>query len=428
MDPKVRIQELLKLQNSILDKAKTEKRCITDEEDTLFKTYQKEIENCQKTIQAQQLMDATNAALNIPVVNAAVTEPRVELKDPSKFPKVFKSFSEQMMSVKNAAHGKVDPRLGVLNAALGLNEGVGADGGFAVQTDFIDKILESAVKDDPVLSRVDSYGVSQKANGVGWNELNETDLSTTVWGGVRAYWASEAATVTATKLQIQAKELKLEKLMAIVYDTFERDEDSNWGDVMITKACTDALRRELANAIITGDGIGKCIGLTKAGSLVTQAKETNQVAATINWENLSKMYHRALNRSSGKYVWLMHPDCHQQLDFLKVVIGTGGVPVYLPAAQSGTVDMLRGLPIIESDHCSALGTVGDIIFTDLSQYLMVFKNGINKAVSVHVQFLTAENCYRFIYRVNGMPKRSQTLTLKNTTTTRSSIIALATRS
>ena len=47
--------------------------------------------------------------------------------------------------------------------------------------------------------------------------------------------------------------------------------------------------------------------------------------------------------------------------------------------------------------------------------------------SVHVEFLTDQNCFRMIYRCNGAPKAETPLTIKNSTKTRSPYITLAAR-
>ena len=62
--------------------------------------------------------------------------------------RLFRSLGEQLRSIYNfRKNGVRDERLGkVNNAVLGANEGVGADGGFALQTDFAGMILESAVQ------------------------------------------------------------------------------------------------------------------------------------------------------------------------------------------------------------------------------------------------------------------------------------------
>ena len=85
-------------------------------------------------------------------------------------------------------------------------------------------------------------------------------------------------------------------------------------------------------------------------------------------------------------------------------------------------------PVLPIEQCATLGTVGDIILADLSQYLLIEKGGIKTASSIHVQFLTDETAFRFVYRVNGQPVWNSALTpFKGTSNTLSPFVALATR-
>jgi len=452
MDPKKQLEELLKNQKEILvkrdellknqttliSKAKGEKRLFTNEEKTQFEVWQKEIEslkasndtlkitieNAKDSIADNMCHSAIDKALTMSI-DPTPASPRVDVKPADKVFRVFKNFAEQLKCVKAATvEGHIDDRLIKINNALGLNTGTAQEGGFAIQQDFAGMMLDSAVKDDPILSQVDTYEISQLADSVKWMDLDESDVSQYVFGGVQAYWASEAGQVAATKPKMAEKELKLAKIMGFAYVTYELDADSNFTGDLLTKAFNLAIRRALASAIMSGDGVGKPLGILKAGSLVSVAKEANQKAATICWENISAMYHRALNRDEGKFVWVMHPDAHEQLDFLALRVGLGGVPVYLQATAVGSQDSLRGKPILESDQCSALGTQGDINFLDLSKYMLIYKGGVDQAVSIHVQFLTAENCFRFIFRANGLPKKNKAIKLKNTSIYRSAFITL----
>ncbi|SHH86759.1 phage major capsid protein [Desulfosporosinus lacus] len=391
-----------------------------------------DIKNVKAKIEAQKVVDqleadriAAEAQANTPVNTPVYAQAKSNAA-----PKLFKNLVDQLVAVKAVAtEGRVDERLVQLNkfsnAALGGNEGTGADGGFAVQTDYAGLMMESAVKESGILNLVDSYEVTDGSNSVKWVDVDETSVATTVFGGVQVYWASEAAAVAASNPKLTEKELKLEKLMGLAYATYELEADSSFVNTLYTRAFTTGIRRELENAIIAGDGKGKPIGFQTGGGVVSVAKEAGQAAATILWENLSKMYHRSLDKSS--MAWLMHPDCAEQLDFLAFPVGVGGVPVYLPASAAGTIDTLRGKPILESDHCAALGTVGDVNLVDLKQYMLAYKGGIDAATSMHVQFLTAQNCFRFIFRANGMPKKNSALTIKNSANKRSSFITLATR-
>ena len=128
-------------------------------------------------------------------------------------------------------------------------------------------------------------------------------------------------------------------------------------------------------------------------------------------------------------VWLVNPDVEEQLDFLEFPVGVGGVPIFLPAggAAGSPLSTLKGRPIIPTDHCSAIGDKGDVILGDLGDYMLLLKGGVEEAVSIHVAFLSAEQCFRFIFRVNGQPKRKSSLTLKNSSNARSTFVTLDAR-
>jgi HK97 family phage major capsid protein len=287
-------------------------------------------------------------------------------------------------------------------------------------------MMESAVTEDPLLSLLDSYAVSAKSDRVNWQELAEDNVSTTVFGGIRAYWAAEAATATATKPQMREMELKLEKLMAFYYNTLELEADSTFNSTVAMRGLTTAIRRELAAAVYNGNGVGKPLGMLQSPGLVSVAKEGGQTADTIVWENISKMYNRTKGPKS-EFVWLIHPDCNYQLEQMVKVVGTGGAPIYQMATLPDSVDTLRGRRVLESDQCQALGDKGDIMLVNPKEYVLLYKGGIQADSSIHVGFLTAENCFRVIFRCNGFPKNRSALTIKNSAATRSSIISLDAR-
>jgi HK97 family phage major capsid protein len=114
---------------------------------------------------------------------------------------------------------------------------------------------------------------------------------------------------------------------------------------------------------------------------------------------------------------------------MTINVGTGGVPVYMPAGgvSGAPYATLFGRPVIAVEYCSTLGTEGDIMFLDLSQYLMIDKGGIQTASSMHVRFVNDEQVFRFVYRVDGQPLWNAPLTPANSTATQSPFITLATR-
>jgi len=317
-------------------------------------------------------------------------------------------------------------------AATGIGANLDSDAGFAIQTDFAGMILDTAVTEDPILSRCDNYTAGAESDSVRWIDVDETTVATTVFGGVRAYWAAEAATVTATKPKIREQKLELEKLMGLAYVSGESMKHTTFISQLLSRAFSTSIRRELAGAVIAGTGVGKPLGITAGTGTISQAIETGQTSADpILYKNIVKMWHRLRPELRTNAVWLVHPDIEQELEFLDFPVGTGGIPVFLTAgslAQDNGVSMLKGRPVLATDLCSTKNSVGDIILADLSQYMLLTKGGTEMATSIHVRFLYDEEVFRFIHYGNGMPKRPSALTLKNSSTTRADFVTLAARS
>ena len=81
--------------------------------------------------------------------------------------------------------------------------------------------------------------------------------------------------------------------------------------------------------------------------------------------------------------------------------------------------------MIPVEYCAALGTAGDLILVDLSQYVVIDKGSVEQAVSLHVAFLTDEQVYRFIYRADGQLQWNAALTPKSAGNTLSCVLALS---
>lgn len=66
---------------------------------------------------------------------------------------------------------------------------------------------------------------------------------------------------------------------------------------------------------------------------------------------------------------------------------------------------LLGYPIKWTEKCATLGTTGDIMLVDLSQYAVGHKAGsaIEVAKSIHLWFDYDITAFRFVMRVDGQP-------------------------
>ncbi len=347
--------------------------------------------------------------------------------------KRFATLGDQMIAVRTQALTQVmDPRLDPKEnrAILGMGETIPSDGGFLVQKDFTTEMFQLVHEMGAVSSRVRRLPVGPNANGLKMNAIDETSrASGSRWGGVEAYWMDEGQTKTATKPKLRQMEWTLKKLIALMYATDELIQDATALSAVASAAFTEEMGFQLEDAIINGSGAGDPLGILNSTALITVAKEGSQVAKTIVTNNIIKMRSRMHPKSRANAVWFVNLDVEPELHNMTLVVGTGGIAVWMPAGglSGQPFDTLFGRPVIPVEYCQTLGTKGDIYFADLSQYGVIEKGGVQAASSIHVQFLTDQMTFRWVMRTDGQSMWSSPLTPKNGSTTTSPFVTLATR-
>ncbi len=348
----------------------------------------------------------------------ALKPPAVGEIDPKAAEKRFASFGEQLQAVAragmNKGSGPVDGRLiyqpgGMDYRALpsGSNEAVPSEGGFLVQQDYSTELLNLMHEMGEIVSRVRRIPISANSNGIKLPAIDETSRANgSRFGGVLSYWANEADTVTATKPKFREMDLRLNKLLGISYATEELLADSSALEAVLRQAFAEEMTFKVEDAIINGDGAGKPLGILNSGALVTVTPESGQGSLTIRTENILKMWARTPIRSRKNLVWLINQDIEPVLWQLTLGSGTAVILLYTPPGVNGNnspYGLLLGRPVIPIEYAATLGTVGDLILLDPQQYVMVDKNGLQSAASMHVRFLYEEMTFRFTFRVDGQP-------------------------
>ncbi|MCB0201365.1 MAG: phage major capsid protein [Anaerolineae bacterium] len=337
-------------------------------------------------------------------------------------PEAFKSLGEQLDAIRRSSTPgySVDRRLTEMKAISGMSETVPEDGGYLVQTDFASELLRLTHETGLLTGRVRRIPVGANSNGLKMNAVAETSRATgSRWGGVRAYWREEAGTVTAAAPAFRTMKLELNDLMGLCYATDQLLADSVALGAVIQQAFSEEFGFLLDDAIIRGSGNGQPLGIMNSNAYVSVAKESGQAADTVMWENINNMWARLWSKSRMNSAWFIHQDVLPQLNAMNMPIGTGGVPVYLPATgiAGSPYSTLFGRPVIEIEQADTVGDQGDIMLLDLSQYLMIDKGGLEAAQSIHVRFIYGENTFRFTLRTDGQPIWNSPLTLYNSSTT-----------
>lgn len=370
---------------------------------------------------------AVEAALkSLPAINPAgvvVTEDEAD--------RPFKSLGEQLHAVKTAtlSQGRnFDVRLSRLDIkALGANELIGSEGGFLLEPSFAAEILKPVHETGPFSSRSAKLPIGPNSNGVIVRAIDETDRATgSRWGGIQGYRLAEAGTKLATNPAFRFVELRLKKFAVLCYATEEILQDTTALASIIQQGASEELDFMVNDDILNGAGNAGPLGILNSPALVSVTKETGQAADTLVTQNIFKMWARMHPRSKMNAVWYINTEVTPQLYQLSLSVGTGGMPMYmapgsLPNAPSGA---LLGRPVVETEFNAGLGDKGDIVLADMSQYVMIDRD-VQAASSIHVQFLTDQVAYRFVYRCDGQPKISAPLTpYKGTSNTLSPFVTL----
>lgn len=362
----------------------------------------------------------------------------------------FASFGEFAQAVKNAsmpgAYNRDERLVRVSDAATGMNETTSADGGYLVPPEYAEGVLD-LVKTESVLFP-QARKVTITSNRLIENIVNETsrvDPSTgSRHGGILAYWKAEAAQYSAVKAAIAERTTNVEKLTAYCPVTEELLEDAPAIEGLLNDLVAKEFAFKADDMIINGAGSSNVpLGILAGAGLVTVAKESGQAAATVNINNILKMRNGLIAQCRKNAAWYINQDVEPEL--IKLLLSTGevsstgtsaveeivgnfGTPVYIWPGQYGNPDgMLFGIPVKPIEQCPALGTKGDIILADATQYLVVQKSAITRQVSMHIRFDYDEAVFKFTWRLGGRPDWGSAITAYKGGTTRSPYVALANR-
>lgn len=388
-----------------------------------------EVDALEGEIQRAEAAQARQAALARPVGGSA------EGGAATGEQTAFRSLGEQMLAVFHHANSRgsvSDQRL--IRAPLGLGEADPSAGGFLVQTDFSNAILQRIYETGKIAGGCTRFNISSAANGIKIPAVDETSRQDGQrFGGTQVYWVAEGAPIGPSRPRIRTVDLDLKKLAGIVYMSDELLSEASAVATMVNTMVTQEIAFVFENSILRGTGAGQPLGILNSPCKISVAAEKGQAKATMVKENIDNMWSRMWGPSRDNAVWFVNQDVEPQLNQMYQSAGAGGWPVYLPAGSAGSnlagkpQALLYGRPLVSIEQASTVGTEGDIILADMAQYILAQKGEVQSAQSMHVQFLTDQMAFRFIYRVDGQPWWNAPLTPAQGTNTKSPFVTLAAR-
>jgi len=307
---------------------------------------------------------------------------------------------------------------------------VPSEGGFLVPETLRAELLRVSLETSIVRPR--ARVIPMETLRVPFPAIDSTSNVSSVYGGIVGYWTEEGATLTASAASFSRIILDAKKLTAYTEVPNELISDSLISfQAFLDEIFPEALGFYEDIAFLTGTGVGEPLGALAAGNaaIISVAKETGQVAATVVWENIVKMYARMLPGSLGRAVWVASIDTFPELATMALSVGTGGSAIWLNNGVEGPPMTILGRPVVFTEKApAALGTVGDISFVDFGFYLIGDRQVMSAMSSPHFKFQNDQTAYRLIERLDGRPWLQSAITPHNNTSTLSPMVQLATRS
>jgi len=290
---------------------------------------------------------------------------------------------------------------------------IDADGGFAVPTET--RIMLEGASVEAAVVRPQATVIPLSTKSVDRIRIKDYDHSSGyVAGAAIAYFKPENGTLTSSKIQFESCKLDLQKLTALGFMSDEMLKFSDVSGGILVQELGKAIAFAEDGAFIAdGTGAGEPQAILNAAAKI---QVTRDGAGAVVLADILAMLARLRVLSDSSVKWIANRTVLPQLAQLNLAVGTGGAPVWIPSndASKGVPSTLYGYPVQFTEYCKALGTAGDIMLGDFSQYEIAdLVSGPEAAESMHIKFLEAQTAYRIIKYIDGQVAPKKVFTPKN---------------
>lgn len=372
---------------SFLALADEESRDLTDTEQNDFEKLTRDAGKLKTRLDSLEILNTSEEFLNQsagrkvlptgPLQNARTAQALDLKRKPGTFANLFGApnqrheFRDLADFARAVIHGN-DARL--MNA--NMSESTGAAGGFLVPMQYSQALLDQSLESEII--RPNATVIPMTSSTLDLPIFNTTDRTGAKRAGLQMVMIGEAATSTAQTAITANLGLQAKKGAIFVDVSGELEADVPGFSNYLGQHMANAVAGGLDYQFVQGTGAGAPLGIVNAPCTATVTKESAQAASTILAANLLKMAGRLHPSCWAKSVWLVSPSALPQLLTLTQEAGpsTGGRTAQLMDRDGMMLLMTR--PVIITDACSAIGTKGDVILADLSQYIV----GLRKELSL----------------------------------------------
>ncbi|NLT14853.1 MAG: phage major capsid protein [Clostridiales bacterium] len=234
-----------------------------------------------------------------------------------------------------------------------LKEGSDGSGGFLVPDEFEKKLVQA----------LETANVMRRLGNVITTRF-DIKLPTVVSHGSAA-WVDEEMAIPDSDDTFGQIVITAHKIASRIIVSDELMEDAGFDlERYITEEFARRIGKKEEEAFLTGDGIGKPLGVIQSALVGAVSGE----AGTIGIDDVMDLIYSVGQRYRERAVWLMSGDAHRVLYKVKSARGQN---IWQPSLIEGQPDLLLGKPVIVSD---AMPTVAagnkPVLFGDFKYYVI----------------------------------------------------------
>lgn len=298
----------------------------------------------------------------------------------------------------------------------------GASGGYLLDPELAQGVWDKARETDGPISRCRMHRTTKHDFWLpAFNESSRVAGSR--WGGVRGYFKGQKddTTLNQSKPAIGQVDFSIQDLY-VYSEPMSRDllADAPLVEDMLTYASHQEIRYSVTDAMFNGKGMGEPLGILNAPCTVSTTRNTG---GAIKYQDIDDMWSKLWGFCKANSVWHATDSVIDAIDQVATAFNWPE-SIYTPAGRYGnTIPFIKGRPVLMVEQLSPLGTAGDLVVCDWSQYCLCVRVqnegtegpqmdlSVEGTSSAHKYFDTDQVIFKWRARLDGKPLWIQSVTL-----------------
>ncbi|MBB6630675.1 phage major capsid protein [Clostridium algidicarnis] len=331
---------------AFLDNKRNESDVLSEEDNAIYTKMENNIMSLTKEIERESRLTAIDAEMSKPTSSPILSSPaKLQTNENPKTGVATAEYKDSMLNALRSNFRRINNI---------LQEGVDADGGYLVPSEYDTRLIEGLTEENIIrkLATTIKTGAERKIN---------IAASTPA-----AAWIDEGGALTFGDAKFEQINLDAHKLHVAVKVTEELLYDNVFNlESYILNKFAKALANAEEDAFLNGDGVGKPLGIfaaTGGGEIGVTAASATTITAD---EIINLIY--TLKRPYRKSATFIIND--QTLAILRKLKDGNGAYIWQPSYQVGEPDSLLGYPVYTSAYVPTVAAGKPVIaFGDFSYY------------------------------------------------------------